>query len=63
MARFSQHPYLTVTFWRDPKNHYWENDLYTERGKEHLRGFVSDRMQNEKSMAALETPIKNRSLI
>lgn len=35
-------------FWLDPKNHYWETEMYTEKGKEYLRKFVENKRKTTK---------------
>ena len=35
-----KHPYLKKDFWIQPINHFWENENYTEEGKEICREFV-----------------------
>ena len=39
-AEAKKHHYLRTVFWSNPLNHFWENDNYTEAGKEHCRAFV-----------------------
>lgn len=34
--------YQKAEFWLNPKNHYWETDMYTEEGKKYLREFVKN---------------------
>lgn len=40
--------YLQEGFWLKPENHYWENDTYTEAGKQELRKFVDDERKKYK---------------
>lgn len=44
----SKEPCNRPGFWSDPKNHYWENDSYTEEGKKILREFVKKLKNEEK---------------
>lgn len=35
-----KHPYFKRDFWKNPTNHFWESDNYTEKGKEMCRKWV-----------------------
>jgi hypothetical protein len=42
------HPYLKLSFWRNPTNHFWETAMYTEAGKEYFRDRLSETVSKEK---------------
>jgi hypothetical protein len=33
-------PYMKQGFWSNPKNQYWETEMYTKKGKEYCRNFI-----------------------
>lgn len=61
MGRFRVHPYLTTSFWLDPRNQYWESNLYTEKAKEDMREWLAEKQKTDRSLANIEQPIKNQN--
>ena len=42
-----RHPYMKISFWADPVNHFWENDRYTESAKAYYRGVVQEMIDKQ----------------
>ena len=36
----NKHPYMQRAFWLNKKNHFWETDSYTSKGKQLCRDMV-----------------------
>jgi hypothetical protein len=43
-----KHPYLKVRFWQQPQNHFWENDIHSEKAKEYFRSSVERMVKEER---------------
>jgi hypothetical protein len=40
MKKYRTSKYMEEGFWLKPENQYWNNDLYTEEGKQYLNDFA-----------------------
>ena len=53
-----KHPYQRAKFWLDEKNHFWETDSYTEKGKEicreHLERIRKENKRDTKNLTRNE---------
>jgi len=56
----NKHPYLTLSFWMEPLNQYWESDKYSEKQKEQYRQWLSEKINNEHSLVEFVQPFKSR---
>ncbi len=61
MSRFGDHPYLTTSFWMEPKHQYWERDLYSLKTKEEMRQWLAEKVKGERQIAALQKSEPNKN--
>lgn len=49
----AKQPHAKISFWMNPKNHFWETDAHTEKSKEYHRQRIQDMFHAHRNQATI----------